>query len=154
MSISESLVVDGLRMLANLEASQGMILAERFRNALAEDMGRQEAQKLVKEPCHQIALVERRSLSSVLRESSAMPLDWDGLSDPNWYLGSLDWFVDRILQQARSEHACERRCGVCLEKGVGGAELGAEFARQVAIAAMNRWPLAFSLDYARDGPFR
>lgn len=99
--LSENLVVDGRRMLANLEASQGTILAERFRDALAAVMGRQEAEALVKEAC-QIAQAEHRALGAVLRERTAVPLDLESLGDPNQYLGSLHWFVDRVLQQAGS----------------------------------------------------
>ena len=99
--VAENLEVDGRRMLANLQDSQGTILAERFRNALAAEMGRQEAEALVKEAC-QIALTEHRALGAVLRERTAVSLDWENLSDPNQYLGSVHWFVDRILQQAHS----------------------------------------------------
>ena len=99
--LGENLVVDGRRMLANLEASQGTILAERFRNALAALIGRAQAEALVKEAC-QVALAEHRALGAVLRERTAVPLDWERLGDPNQYLGSLHWFVDRVLLQARS----------------------------------------------------
>ena len=99
--LSSNLVVDGQRMQVNLEASQGTILAERFRDALATAMGRQEAEALVKEACR-IALAEGRALGSVLRERTAVRLDWESLGDPNQYLGSLHWFLDRVLQQARS----------------------------------------------------
>jgi 3-carboxy-cis,cis-muconate cycloisomerase len=99
--LAENLVVDGQRMLANLEGAQGTILAERYRDALAAVMGRQEAERLVREAC-QIALEERRDLGAVLRERTAASLDWDSLADPSQYLGSLSWFVDRVLQQARS----------------------------------------------------
>jgi 3-carboxy-cis,cis-muconate cycloisomerase len=98
--ISEHLVVDGPRMSANLEASHGTILAEAVRNALATAMKRDEAEALLNDAC-QIALAERRPLVAVLKEKTDAALDWEKLSDPGQYLGSSDWFIDRVLEEAR-----------------------------------------------------
>ena len=98
--VSERLAVDPTRMRENLEASQGTILAEAIRNALAVAIGRDGADALVKDACR-IALVEGRPLVSVLRERTEVPLDWEKLGDPARYLGSADWFVDRVLAEAR-----------------------------------------------------
>jgi 3-carboxy-cis,cis-muconate cycloisomerase len=98
--VSEHLEVDAARMRANLEAAQGTILAEAVRNALATAIGRGEADALVTEACR-IALAERRPLVAVLRERTAAALDWDRLGDPARYLGAADWFVDRVLAEAR-----------------------------------------------------
>jgi len=98
--VSEHLAVDAARMRENLEASHGTILAEAVRNALAAAIGRDEADALVTEACR-IALLERRPLVSVLRERTEAPLDWDRLGDPARYLGAAEWFVDRVLAEAR-----------------------------------------------------
>jgi 3-carboxy-cis,cis-muconate cycloisomerase len=98
--VSEHLAVDATRMRRNLEASQGTILAEAVRNALAAAIGRDQADALVQEACR-IALAERRPLVSVLREKTDASLDWDRLGDPARYLGAADWFVDRVLAEAR-----------------------------------------------------
>jgi 3-carboxy-cis,cis-muconate cycloisomerase len=98
--VSEHLVVDAGRMRENLAASQGTILAEPIRNALAAELGCDEAEALLKEACR-IALAERRPLVSVLQERTAAALDGERLGDPSRYLGSANWFVDRILEEAR-----------------------------------------------------
>ncbi len=99
--VGEHLAVDAARMRENLEAAQGTLLAEAIRNALATAIGRDEADALIKEACR-IALAERRPLVSVLRQRTGVPLDWERLGDPRRYLGSADWFVDRVLAEART----------------------------------------------------
>jgi 3-carboxy-cis,cis-muconate cycloisomerase len=92
----DGLVVDPARMAANLEASQGLILAEAASFALAEHMPRPEAQALVKAACAEAAQ-SGRHLLEVLAEKTPAPLDWAGLRDPAGYLGAADALIDRIL---------------------------------------------------------
>ncbi len=92
----DGLVVDPARMAANLEASNGLILAEAASFALAGHMPRPEAQALVKAACAEVT-ESGRHLMDVLAEKSEAPLDWAGLKDPAGYLGAADALIDRIL---------------------------------------------------------
>ena len=92
----DGLVVDKARMAANLEASNGLILAEAASFALARHLPRPEAQALVKAACAE-ATERGRHLMDVLAEMSEAPLDWAGLKDPAGYLGATDALIDRIL---------------------------------------------------------
>ena len=92
----DGLVVDAARMAGNLEASQGLILAEAASFALAEHLPRPEAQALVKAACTEAAQ-SGRHLMDVLAETSPAPLDWAGLRDPAGYLGAADRLIDRLL---------------------------------------------------------
>ncbi len=92
----DGLVVDTARMAANLEASNGLILAEAASFALAGHMPRPEAQALVKAACAEVT-ESGRHLMDVLAEKSEAPLDWAGLKDPAGYLGAADALIDRIL---------------------------------------------------------
>jgi len=92
----DGLAVDTARMAANLEASNGLILAEAASFALAGHMPRPEAQALVQAACAE-ATESGRHLMDVLAEMSEAPLDWAGLKDPAGYLGAADALIDRIL---------------------------------------------------------
>jgi len=92
----DGLVVDAARMAANLETSQGLILAEAASFALAEHLPRPEAQALVETACAEAAQTGRH-LMDVLSERTDAPLDWAGLRDPAGYLGAADRLIDRIL---------------------------------------------------------
>ncbi|MDH3475044.1 MAG: 3-carboxy-cis,cis-muconate cycloisomerase [Rhodospirillales bacterium] len=89
-------------MRANLEASNGLVLAEAASFALAAHMPRPEAQALVKATCREIAGTGRH-LIDALREKSDAPLDWDALRDPANYLGVADALIDRVLHAARAK---------------------------------------------------
>ncbi len=92
----DGLVVDKTRMAANLEASNGLILAEAASFALARHMPRPEAQALVKAACAETAETGRH-LMDVLAEMTGAPVEWAGLKDPADYLGAADALIDRIL---------------------------------------------------------
>jgi 3-carboxy-cis,cis-muconate cycloisomerase len=98
----EGLVVDQSRMRANLEISQGLIVAEAVMMGLAPHLGRQQAHDLVYEACRE-ALAQRRSLFEVLtanpRIATALPEDrLRALCDPANYLGSAPVMVDAIVR--------------------------------------------------------
>ncbi|MGF1611341.1 MAG: 3-carboxy-cis,cis-muconate cycloisomerase [Kiloniellales bacterium] len=95
------LQVDVRRMRANLDASNGLILAEAASFALARHMPRPEAQALVKAACRD-AIAQQRHLIDLLAERVDAPLDWQTLRDPANYLGAAGEIVDRILRDARS----------------------------------------------------
>lgn len=97
--LSENLVVNEQRMLENVRASNGLMLAESLTFALAQVMPRNQAKQLVAEAA-QVALAEKRHLVDVVRAKNNAPLDWDSLRDESKYLGSTQEFITRVLKAA------------------------------------------------------
>ncbi|HJS29910.1 MAG TPA: 3-carboxy-cis,cis-muconate cycloisomerase, partial [Anaerolineales bacterium] len=97
--LSHNLYIDEGRMRRNVEASNGLMLAEAITFALSETMDRTEAQALVKEACR-TAIADNRHLVDVVREKTPAALDWDRLRDESAYFGSADALIDRVLEQA------------------------------------------------------
>lgn len=99
-------LVDGLepvpeRMRANLEAGNGLILAERATFALAEHLPRPEAAALVKAACAE-ASASNRHLIDVLAERAqpqlgAAALDWASLRRPEDAIGQAVALTRRAL---------------------------------------------------------
>ena len=98
-ALLESLEVDAARMRANLEAANGLILAESASFALAGHMPGPEAQALVKAACAEAAAAGRH-LIDLLAERTDAPVDWQALRDPAAYLGDSDVLIDRVLAAA------------------------------------------------------
>jgi 3-carboxy-cis,cis-muconate cycloisomerase len=99
------LQVDPQRMRANLDLSGGLVMAEALTLALAKQLGRSEARRIVQEACDQA-----RTAGSALRQaahdhpriSAAMSSDAiDQALDPAAYLGSADALIDRALASYR-----------------------------------------------------
>jgi 3-carboxy-cis,cis-muconate cycloisomerase len=88
------LEVDTERMLANLEASGGLVVAERISFELTPRLGRREAHAVVADAAR--ALSFREAL--LADERVGLPAEeLDGLLDPPAYLGSAEALVDRAL---------------------------------------------------------
>ena len=97
------LQVDAERMSANLDLTQGLIMAESLTMALALHLGRPEAQRLVQALCehatksgmtlHQAALEESQVRATLSIEQIERALD------PGSYLGNTDTFIDRVLAE-------------------------------------------------------
>ncbi len=97
-TLLEGLEVDPGRMRANLDLTQGLVMAERVTFALAPSLGKARAKAFMEAAC-QRAVAEKRHLSAVLRDApETSGLDLGMLFDPAGYLGSSDAFIDRILQ--------------------------------------------------------
>jgi len=101
----EGLEIDAARMRANLDTTQGGILAEAAAMALATRIGRPQAHELV-ERASRRALEMGRKLQDVLGEDPAVsqhlsPRDLAAVFDPRHYLGQSAVFVDRVLAQRR-----------------------------------------------------
>jgi 3-carboxy-cis,cis-muconate cycloisomerase len=96
------LEVDPARMAANLELTDGLINAEAVSGALAPDLGRPRAQKLVEEAARRA--VEhgspfRDELLKTDEIADVLDAEWiDRLLDPAGYLGSADELIDRALR--------------------------------------------------------
>jgi 3-carboxy-cis,cis-muconate cycloisomerase len=98
IAVIEELEVDAARMRANLDASNGLILAEAATFALSKHMPRPRAQALVKEACGEVAK-SGQQLMKLLAGRTAAPVDWEAVADPANYLGAADELIDRILSR-------------------------------------------------------
>jgi 3-carboxy-cis,cis-muconate cycloisomerase len=101
VTLIEGLQVDDRRMCANLDVTQGLVMAEAVMMALAGAMGRLEAHHLVEGACRR-AVSEGRHLREILSEEKAVTAQLDPRSlaelfEPRAYLGSADAFIDAAL---------------------------------------------------------
>jgi 3-carboxy-cis,cis-muconate cycloisomerase len=90
------LEVNAERMQANLQASGGLVLAERVSFALTPRLGRSEAHDVVAEAARSSSF--RDALVADLR-SGLSEEEADALLDPAGYLGAAEMLVDRALEQ-------------------------------------------------------
>jgi 3-carboxy-cis,cis-muconate cycloisomerase len=101
VDIAEGLEVDTARMRANLDATDGLIMAESVTFALAQRIGKADAHHLV-EAASKKAVATRQSLRTVLEEDTAVTalLDTKKLADlfePMAYQGVAQALIDRLL---------------------------------------------------------
>jgi 3-carboxy-cis,cis-muconate cycloisomerase len=104
--LAEGLVVDESRMRANLDLTQGLIVAEAVMMGLAPHLGRQQAHDVVYEACRE-ALRQRRSLFDILMVNPVVAgaiaePRLRALCDPANYLGAAPAMVDAIVRRART----------------------------------------------------
>jgi 3-carboxy-cis,cis-muconate cycloisomerase len=112
--VAEGLVVDEARMRSNLDATHGVIFAERAMMLLGQRLGRDVAYRLLEEATQQ-SVAQGRRLVEVLGEMPevARYLDRASLRElevPEQYLGVADAFRSRLLcspQRPNSEHEKE-----------------------------------------------
>ncbi len=96
LALLDGLEIDRARMRANIEATNGLALAEAASFALSAHLPRPEAQALVKAACRE-AQASGRHLMDLLAERSDAPVDWQALRDPAAQLGSAAAFIHRVL---------------------------------------------------------
>lgn len=101
VDLAEGLEVDKARMRANLEATGGLIMAERVAMTLAETIGKSEAHHLI-EAASKKAVAEKKHLRDVLSADPmiASRLGADriaALFDPMTYQGASQVLIDRLL---------------------------------------------------------
>ncbi len=105
--VTEGLEVYPEKMLENLNATGGLLLAENVTTVAAQHLGRLEAHDLVEEASHRALeggeplreeLLSEPRLGEVLSEEEI-----DAALDPAGYLGSAGEFVDRALKLYREE---------------------------------------------------
>ena len=101
------------RMRANIDMTQGLVMAEAVMMALASKVGRTRAHELVTEDCN-VALDRDVHLREVLREDRRIVEQLDAASidaalDPMNYIGSAEESVDQVLREvgaaAQEKHA-------------------------------------------------
>lgn len=96
-----TLVVDSRRMRQNLEATNGLVLAEAAVFFLSKHVPRPHAELLVRDAV-QLTRTDGGHLLDHLARTCDAPLDWEALRDPAAYLGTAREMVDRFLS-TRSE---------------------------------------------------
>lgn len=100
--LSTNLVVDTQQMRRNVQASNGLMLAEALDLALAPLIGRSEAKRIIKQSVAE-SIEHHRHLVDILREHVQADLDWDTLKDESNYLGEAQVFIDRIIKQVEEQ---------------------------------------------------
>jgi 3-carboxy-cis,cis-muconate cycloisomerase len=99
--LANGLEVDKARMRANLNLSNGAVMAEAVQFALGQKLGRMEAHELLAKASKQSA-TQNRHLKEVLREMPEIsrrltPKKLDEIFDPARYLGEAEKFIDATL---------------------------------------------------------
>lgn len=105
VDVASGLEVNAEQMRTNLDATNGLIMAEAVAMALGAKLGRQEAHHLV-EAASKRAVAERRHLREILAEDKAVSqhLTREGLDqlfDPRGYTGMATTLIDRVLAARR-----------------------------------------------------
>ena len=97
----EGLEIDTARMRDNLDATNGLILAEAVSAALAPKLGREAAHGLIEQACRRAGAQNKPLRDIVAKDANARKhlssSDLDRLFDPANYLGVAEQFVDRVL---------------------------------------------------------
>jgi 3-carboxy-cis,cis-muconate cycloisomerase len=105
--VLEQLEVHPDRMRENLDATGGLLLAERVTMAVAERAGRLEAHGAVEAACERVAAgggpLRDELLAEAVVGEHLSPAALDELLDPAGYLGSSSAFVERALAAHRRE---------------------------------------------------
>ena len=101
VDIAEGLEVDALRMRVNLNATDGLIMAEAVTFALAEKIGKSEAHHLIEAASKQ-AVAGKRHLRDVLTADPKITAQLDAkriaeLFEPMAYQGASQTLIDRLL---------------------------------------------------------
>ncbi|MBS8273051.1 3-carboxy-cis,cis-muconate cycloisomerase [Thalassospira tepidiphila] len=94
------LKINAGRMAENLELSRGAMLAEAATFALADHLGRDAADKLVKDAIAKSA-ENASNLFDELPKLTDAPVDWKHVRNPANYIGQSDVFIDRVLGAAK-----------------------------------------------------
>jgi 3-carboxy-cis,cis-muconate cycloisomerase len=98
--LATSLVVNETRMLSNLHATHGVLLAEAVALVLAQHVPPAEARKLLQEACATASREKRHLLEIVRVLPSARPALAALPRDEAGYLGSAGHFIDAVLAEA------------------------------------------------------
>ncbi len=94
------LKINADRMKENLELSHGAMLAEAATFTLADHVGRDAADKLVKDGLAQSA-AHNSNLFDELPKLTDVAVDWARLRDPANYVGQANAYVERVVTNAR-----------------------------------------------------
>jgi 3-carboxy-cis,cis-muconate cycloisomerase len=101
------LEIDVQRMRENLELTKGLIFAESVTAALGETIGRSQARELI-DTASERAIKEKCHLRDVLHDDQKIAKhlssdQLDKLFDPRNYTGTSNEFIDRVLENHKSQ---------------------------------------------------
>lgn len=121
-ALAEGLEIDQARMRHNLEATNGLIMAEAVMMALGGKVGRLEAHHLVEAACKQ-AISGQQHLREVLGADPGITAhlsthDLARLFEPESYLGSAGHFVDAALAAHRQLPAAIEAFNAMTNQGI------------------------------------
>jgi 3-carboxy-cis,cis-muconate cycloisomerase len=107
--ILASLQVDQKAMARNLQAANGLLMAEAVSTALAKKIGRMEAHQLVEQAAHH-AIESGKSFRDVLAENKEISkylsrTDIDRLLRPGNYIGDAQATVDRVVKTSKKSRS-------------------------------------------------
>ena len=102
-TLLDGIEVDAVRMRANLELSNGLMMAERVTFALAPSMGRSKAKAFMETACKQAMLDKQHLKGHLLTKPEVAALDLDALFDPSTYLGASDNFIDSLIARFKPQ---------------------------------------------------
>ncbi len=113
--VAEGLTVDPVRMRINIEATKGVIFAERAMMLLGDKLGRDVAHKLLEEATRK-SIAGGRTLASVLSGMSEVTRHLDAaivreLDVPEQYLGVADEFRVRLLASVQQRTTGQPKSG-------------------------------------------
>lgn len=105
VEIGEGLEVDAERMRANLDSSNGLVMAEAVSMALAARLGKQEAHAIIAEAAKK-AIAEKKNLEEVLTADARVrahlqPADLEKLFQPLAYQGISQIFIERLVASSQ-----------------------------------------------------
>jgi 3-carboxy-cis,cis-muconate cycloisomerase len=101
IDLAEGLEIDAARMRANLDATHGLIMAEAVTFALAEEIGKSDAHRLI-EAASKKAIANKQHLRDVLMSDSNVTAQLNAekiaaLFEPMAYQGASQALIDRLL---------------------------------------------------------
>ncbi|MDX2160286.1 MAG: 3-carboxy-cis,cis-muconate cycloisomerase [bacterium] len=96
LELLKTMQINRTQMQANVTSTYGTMLSEAVEMALAAQMPRTEAKRLVRDASI-IALAEKRHLVEVLK--AATPVVLDHLREEAAYLGMAEQFIDQVLNE-------------------------------------------------------
>lgn len=105
LDVMQGLQINPQQMQANLDLTQGLVMAEAVMMALAPQLGRLNAHHLVEQACQQ-AVQQQRHLYDVLSEMPEISTQFDQqtlaeMFQAQHYLGNIQAQIDAVLQQAK-----------------------------------------------------
>jgi len=107
VDVLKGMDVNAENMHANIERTQGLIMAEAVMMALAPHLGRLNAHHVVEAACKK-AVAEHKHLKDIIAETAEVTALFDAkqleaIFKPESYLGNIQDQIDAVLQEAKGE---------------------------------------------------
>lgn len=107
LDVLKGMDVNAENMRANIECTQGLIMAEAVMMALAPHLGRLNAHHVVEAACKK-AVAEQKHLKDIMAETAEVTAlfnakQLEAIFKPESYLGNIQDQIDAVLQEAKGE---------------------------------------------------